>query len=680
MTLAVSARGSPPSAWTVLASYALIAVACAYVGHMLGKDISWDQRHFHFFAGFNALHDRFALDFYPVTGQSYEIPYSYVPFYLLASSGLPDRAVVVLFALLHAPALWAVWYVGGRLVGETSASEFSVVGAWLSTALAAISPTFLSQLGNSFNDLPTAIPVLLAAALAMQLPSLAPRRVPWRAFAAGLLLGAAAALKLSNAVSALGVVALFLYLTPGAWGRLGAVVMLGLAATVAFFSVGGSWWWRIRSEFGIPFPFEPQLTRLLHSTTEIGALSSHARYMPVDLIDALLRPVWMMSPETTVYVDFPAPDARFFVLALLLGMALITILVVLKSHGVARVKGFLQVHPRLMALILGLAIAWPAWLQTSGNGRYLLPWFLLAGPALVALLWRLLPRPRFRFYALALLLSIQTYFVMAGSQLRYDLKPWSENGSWYDIQVPPELASKPAVYFAMDVESGSLVFPSLHPGSSFIGAGGLRMLSTDMPDWSRVEERIAQAPGRPTYMLTIVTRSNLDHPRHRRPDRREIDAIVSGIGMRSTSDPCKDIWVDGASTAVALPPSVAGGPMRVSQRPMLIVACPIEALAKRDEALEVARAKASVLMDRVAYRCPLLFPNEPMFTFYDGNRFVRHYSATDTTLWIIGDEVSFIRHNSYQRVVVGTPKQVESNDFAVECTLRRPPLPKLIFD
>jgi hypothetical protein len=664
----------------VLASFALIAIACACVGYALGKDISWDQRHFHYFAGFNALHDRFALDFYPVSGQSYEIPYSYIPFYLLASSGLPDRVVVVLLALLHAPALWAVWYVGGRLVGEVLAREFNLLGAWLSTALAAVSPTFLSQLGNSFNDLPTAIPVLLAAALAMELPGLAPRRALGRAAVAGVLLGAAAALKLSNVVSALGVVVLFVCLTPGRLARLRAVITLGLTATVCFFAIGGYWWWRIRSEFGIPFPFEPQLTGLLQSPTGIGALSSHSRYMPVDLMDAALRPVWMMSPETTVYIDFPAPDARFFVLALLLGIALIMGLTAVKSHGVQRVKELLLAHPRLAALVLGLAIAWPAWLHTSGNGRYLLPWFLLVGPVLVALVWRMIPRPRFRFYALALLLPIQLYFVMAGSQLRYDLKPWSESGSWYEILVPPELVGKPAVYFAMDVESGSLVFPSLHPGSSFIGAGGLRMLSTDMPDWSRVAERIDQAHGRPTYMLTVVTRSSPGDPRHRRPDRREIDAIVSGIGMRSTSDPCQDIWVDGASTTVGLPPSVAGGPMRVSQRPMLIVACPIEAVAQRDEALEQARAKASMLMDRVAQRCPLLFPNEPMFTFYDGNRFVRHYSATDTTLWIIGDEVSFIRHNSYERFVVGTPKQVEESNFSVECTLRRPPLPKIVLN
>jgi hypothetical protein len=671
-------RNSPPT-WVSLASYVLIALACAYVGYALGKDISWDQRHFHYFMGFSALSDRFTLDYYPVSVQSYEVPYSYIPFYLLASSSLPDKLIVILLALLHAPALWAVWYVGGRLVGETSGQKFQVLGAWLSAALAAISPIFLSQLGNSFNDLPTAIPVLLAAALAMRVPELPPRPAAWHAVAAGLLLGAASALKLSNVVSAIGVVVVFILLTRGATMRLLSTALLGGAAAVSFVGIGGYWWWQSRSQIGIPLPFEPLLTQLLRSPSDVAAGVGHGRYMPVDLWDALLRPVWMMSPETTVYVDFHAPDARFFILNLLLIVALFTMVVQLRSSGPERVGGRVLTQSRLLAVSAGLVSAWVAWLLTSGNGRYLLPWFLLVGPVLVALLWKIVAHARFRFYALTLLFATQFYFVYAASQLRYDPQPWSESGAWYEILLPPTLASRPAIYFSMGLESGSIVFPSMHPGSSFISAGGLKMLTTDSLDWSRVKARLDRDPGRPIFMIFIVNRGQLSDARHVRPDTREIDAMVSGIGMRSSSESCEDIWVDGATTVVTFPPSVAGGVFRSVRRPMLVVACPIEVTAERDAAIERSRADAAALLDLVAQRCPLLFPDPQPFTFFDGNRWLRYFVGTDSALWLTDSEVGFVRHNSYGMNRVGNPKQIRENDFSVDCSFRRPSLPKLDF-
>lgn len=672
-------RSNHPSSWVALASYAVIAIICAYAGYALGKDVSWDQRHFHYFMGFSSLSDRFALDYYPVSVQSYEVPYSYTPFYLLASSGLQDKFVVIALALLHAPALWVVWYVGGRVVGEISGREVNVFGAWLSVGLAAVSPIFLSQLGNSFNDLPTAIPVLLAAALSMNLPALPSRPAVWRAIIAGLLLGAASALKLSNVVSALGVVVMFVLLTPGVWMRLRTAALLGVAGAVSFLAIGGYWWSRVRSEIGNPFPFESLLMQFIQSPAqgEGGVGLGHGRYLPFDLVDALLRPVWMMSPETTLYVDFHAPEVRFFAFYFLLFIALILMFIVVQSGGMNALRSKSSENRRLIAVSAGLVVSWSAWLLTSGNGRYLIPWFLLVGPALIALLWKIIPHLRFRFYALALLFSTQIYFTGVGSQLRYDPKPWSDDGSWYGISLPSALVDRPAVYFSMGVESGSLVFPSMHPGSSFISAGGLKTLSTDMVEWEAVSRRLALLPTRPIFLVYVVDRGMISDGRHVRPDQREIDAMVSGIGMRSKSEPCEDIWVDNAPASISLPPSVVGGVFRLLRRPMLIVACPIESSNVRDSVVEKARVDASALMNRVAQRCPVLFPDPQPFTVYDGTRWVRYFVATDTVLWVNDSEVGFTRHNFYARSFVGSPMKVREGDFSIDCSLRRPSLPKM---
>jgi hypothetical protein len=669
-----------PSVRTTLVSCVLISIACAAVGHALGKDISWDQRHFHYFLGYTSLYDRFALDYYPVSVQSYALPYSYLPFYLLASSPLTDHAVVIALGLLHAPALWAAWYIGGCLVGESSGSRFNVLGAWLSAVLAALSPIFLSQLGTSFNDLPTAIPLLIAAALALQVPDVNPHSLGRRAIAVGFLLGVASALKLSNIVSAIGVVVMLVLLTPGIWQKLRVTALLGAFSALSMYSVGGYWWWRVRSEFGIPFPFEPLLGRLFKPSAETAAGVAHIRYMPVDWMDALLRPLWMASPENTVYIDFPAPDVRFIALNVLLVVALIFAVAIARRAGVFGLREEFIARPRLWALSIGFLIVWPVWLMTSGNGRYLTPWFLLVGPLCIGLVWRLISRRRFRFYALSLLLAAQGYVVLVGSQLRYDRMPWSANGSWYDIEMPRELVEQPAVYITIGVESGAFVFPLLHRDSSFISAGGQKMLATDMAEWKVAQARIEHFPNRPIYMVLPVMRTSRNDGRHVRPERHEVDALVSGIGMRSRSEVCKDIWVDGVPTMVGVAPSIAGEPTLIRQRPMLIVACPIERTATRDPVIEEARARAGALLDVVAKRCPLLFPTPAPFTFYEGSRWVRHYIATETTVWVDDYEVSYTRHNFYQRYVAGTPAQVGDGEFALDCSLRRPALPKMAIE
>ena len=63
-----------------------LAVAVAFgIGWTLalGKAIHWDGINYHFYLGFAALNDRFALDFFAAGTPSYINPYAYVPLYLL---------------------------------------------------------------------------------------------------------------------------------------------------------------------------------------------------------------------------------------------------------------------------------------------------------------------------------------------------------------------------------------------------------------------------------------------------------------------------------------------------------------------------------------------------------------------------------------------------------------------
>jgi hypothetical protein len=655
-------------------SHLLIVGACVGIALLLGKDVSWDQRHFHFYLGFSALHDRLAQDFYPASTQSYVVPYAFIPFYLLASSSLTDHAVVAVLAAFGAAALCIVWHIGGRLCGEVSGRYFDTSGAWLSVLLAAASPIFLSQLGNSFIDLPTAIPVLLAIAITLPLRQATPRESDLRAVFAGALLGMACALKLSNVVSAVGAFVIFVLLVRGWQSRARATGILVVAGTVSAFAVAGNWWWRVFSEFGNPTL--PMFNDYFKSDAAEQSGSAMVRFVPVDLTDALLRPLWMLSPEKAVYIDIPAPDARFLFVNLLLAVVAAITVFMAATGRLDLVRSEIRERPLLWSLSAGLLITWPLWLVSSGNGRYYSPWFLLAGPLSIALLWRVVKQRRFRVYAVSALCAVQGYVIATGSVLRYHPVEWNTSGSWYEVKVPHALAQSPAVYFSMGLESASLVFPSLHPGSSFISAGGQYALATHMSAWRHVEARLNRDANSPIYLLVNVeTYSSLDGS-YNRPDRSTVTAMVSGLAMRAKAGACEDIWVQGIGTTLALASSAtAGAPPRLLDRRMLIVACPIERADGRDPLIEKARGEASGLMDAVAQRCPLLFPAPAPFTFYNGHFWTRQYTGSDTNLMVDHAEIAYFRPNFYQPYRVGTPEQVKAGTFEVLCDLRREPIP-----
>src|SRR5882762_2047227 len=96
-------KEAAPHRVPVYAAFTVLAVALNYV---LGKEMAWDTLHYHFYAGFSALNDRFEQDYFAAGIQSYFNPYAYVPFYVLVRLGLPGIAVGSVLAMAHSVVLW----------------------------------------------------------------------------------------------------------------------------------------------------------------------------------------------------------------------------------------------------------------------------------------------------------------------------------------------------------------------------------------------------------------------------------------------------------------------------------------------------------------------------------------------------------------------------------------------
>src|ERR1700729_3860695 len=86
--------------------YMACTVLAVVINYLLGKDMASDAISYHIYAGFSAVHDRFAQDYFPAGPQSYFNPYIYVPLHYLVSSGLSSLEISSTLAALHSVMLW----------------------------------------------------------------------------------------------------------------------------------------------------------------------------------------------------------------------------------------------------------------------------------------------------------------------------------------------------------------------------------------------------------------------------------------------------------------------------------------------------------------------------------------------------------------------------------------------
>src|SRR5690606_24361686 len=170
------------------------------------------------------------------------------------------------------------------LHGEPARSRLALLLALAGMCGAA----FLSELGNTMGDASTA--VLVLGAFALCLPSMQGWRAR-RVLVAGVLLGAAVALKLTNAMYAVGL-GLALLATPLPWAtRLRMTVLLTAVSLAVFALMAGPWFLRVWGEFGNPL--FPQFNAWFQGPLARADSVGDARWLPDSLGQALAWPLRM---------------------------------------------------------------------------------------------------------------------------------------------------------------------------------------------------------------------------------------------------------------------------------------------------------------------------------------------------------------------------------------------------
>ena len=409
-----------------------------------GEDANWDWQNYHEYNVWAVLHGRYAIDALPAGFQTWFNPAVYFPVYALRHM-VPAPWGLVTIGAVHGLNL-ALVYVLTRVLLQNSATAATLAASIL---IAACGPMTLSEVGTSFSDILTALPIL--AGLVLILSAAENDRVRW--LLAGLLLGAAVGLKLTNVVFALGAAAAVLLSAR----PLLATICLALGGTVGALATGGAWSLMLWREMGNPvFP-------LFNGVFQSKELAPHnimdLQFMPRGILDALAYPFWWAVGDNRSS-EYPFRDARFAVVVVLLLLAV----------GAARLARRLPVFSRRdVQFIAFFAVSYAAWLGLFSIQRYAIVLELLCGPLIVLLLSRLasgVPGAASdntrRIAANAIVLPVALAIALWSQPGDWGRRPWSDP---YHPKIPAQL-DQPAVYFLLD-KPVAYVAPLLPPRSRF---------------------------------------------------------------------------------------------------------------------------------------------------------------------------------------------------------------------
>ena len=429
--------------WATLALAAGVA-ACGLTAMLWGPGTSWDLRNYHLYDAWAWLEGRLDFDLAPAQLQTYFNPLLQVPFYLSATHWPMPLHLFALGALQGLNGVM-LYLLARRLLPESLQRGGPSVA--LATAFAGVtSATVLGQLGTTIGDNLVSLAALAALQLALRPGGPSPRR----AALAGLLLGSGAALKLTLAPVALGVV-LAIVATAPRQARWRPLLLLCAGAGTGFALFAGAWMWTLWQRFGNPL--YPQFASIFHGPWDPPFPIRDLRFVP----DPWWRAwAWPFAPaqEWRTVSEIKFRDLRLPALAL--GLLLLPWWRRgARDDEAARGAG--------TALLAGMGVAYLAWLVLFGYHRYLAVVEMLAPLALLLLLaraWPQAPRLRPAAFAILALLALSTNPPNWGNAPR--------DSAYLDLGLPPEVPVEGALVLLASEAPSSFLAPAWPVPARFV--------------------------------------------------------------------------------------------------------------------------------------------------------------------------------------------------------------------
>jgi hypothetical protein len=606
---------SRPGRWTVAVCFFLIVFACVTLSIAHGKDVSWDFINYHLYAPHAALHYSLASDYMGSGWVRYLNPYAHMPLYWMVTAGWHSLVISILLAAFHSLNLFLVWHLCRRVVF----SEDDVDRDWvaIATFLAGVSIVFLGLVGSTFSD-----PILSVLVLLSVVQALGAGRSPsgTRLAVAGLLVGVATGLKLTNVVFAFALSIAVVSLA-GNWKQACRdVFCISVGWLTGFLLANGYWMTELYREFANPF--FPLLNQYIQSPDfPLGAIR-HERFTPTSWYDLLTFPVRALRHASWVYYENASPDWRF-ALATLLTLAIGAKAFLGRRRTQRRGDLVRSASFGGRAICIFTVASFCAWQATSGNARYALPLFLVIGPVCVWLAKLLFAeRPSVGKMLLLVIGAAQGFVVLHVGNPRLGGggdSDWTHH--WIEFDVPQKLRDQGHLYLSLGFQSHGVVAPFVHPDSRFVNLVGMHVIDPNGPGGNRVRAIINAHRQGSLRSLFIVRNLRLDRP-HVIPHSgvTRMDAQYAPWGLKIDPTDCLQI-----------PRSIPSPPL--ANLGTVLLSCAL--LPSDGEPPEIAKERVEVerAMNLLQSACSKRLSPPQTFAYREGGMWTRYYVNTDTRLY-----------------------------------------------
>jgi hypothetical protein len=651
-----------PSQWNVHLPFLLASsAACLLWSWLAGRDLNWDQLNYHVYAAYQFLDDRLDKDFMAASIQGYLNPLAYVPFYLMVRAQWHSLLIGSLLALLHSTCLWLIYGISRTLIPATTPYRVPLLAACV--ALAFLAPVYLVEIGSSFIDVTTAIPVLAAVLLLMRGPQHQNYRAA--AAAAGVLLGCATALKLTNAIFAIAAVAFVAMADRPIGERMRALGIYAAGGVAGAVLTGGAWSYRLLKTFASPF--FPWFNAWFRSPDfPLFNITSY-RFMPETIGDFLLLPITMLDVGMRTYTETMAPDSRlldFLLILVCLGIAFLYR--VFRTAAPPTGNEVVRVAPVYAPALVFCLASYVLWLLTSGNGRYAIPLLLLVGPMIPASVLAFTGSQRVIAYALGGLILVQGAILYPIGAIRWTSAQWKS--TWFDVDVPERFRTQPFLFLSLNRQTAAFLAPLVHRDSSFVNLVGQVSLALNRPGGDRLRSLLERhRSGTRTLMLTGV--------RLRTPDQLKRAAklqndLLADVGLEVDGTDCVTFEMSdlaGSMPVVApqSPKSNSGGMMYKTN--FLTCATKPAQPTSADQSLVARVEKTNRAFARLEAACPRIFspPNPHTDNLYGTLR--RDYVNSDTVLSEDDGTILYEGFLSRTPVALGRREDIADGIVQIHC-------------
>jgi hypothetical protein len=373
------------------------------------------------------------------------------------------------------------------------------------------------------------------------------------------------------------------------------------------------------------------------------------RFVPDNWTEAALRYFAMAAPNANVYIEIPAADLRFALVALL---ALLLVAVWPRRLAAAR---------PVVALLALVLVATVPWLATSGNGRYWIAILICAGPLLIGLL-ALLPATRaFKFFLASALLACQTYVVLENPPWdSWTMTVWQQ-APYLHIEVPPSSAAQPPVtYVTLSSNSFSAMAPQFPASVRWVNiASGLATVH----DIKARETMLATAQRLELITPSIdgeVTALGQPSPGF----RKALDALMASNRLSLKEEPCTFLKSQGLRAMATKKRELS--PEIESQIGFWL--CPLQRSATVGAEVATARpARTEAAFERVEQMCPRFFPHRPQSVRINAGM-LRQYPHSDMKVYVLDNgDVKYKFWRALNAVRVGTVDEVLNGTATIDC-------------